>query len=66
MSEQSTSLSEFSQEYGCALLMNLCLRGAGKTAAAQDGLRTQLLQLCERLVESKVEQVRAGSGHAHR
>ena len=49
-------LSEFTAEYGSALVMNLCLRSAGKVAA--EACAPQLLQLCEGLVESRNEQIR--------
>uniref|UniRef100_A0A7S2QUJ5 LisH domain-containing protein n=1 Tax=Chlamydomonas chlamydogama TaxID=225041 RepID=A0A7S2QUJ5_9CHLO len=50
------SLSEFTIEYGCALMMNLSLRSAGRTVACR--FHTQLLTLCEALIESKNEQIR--------
>ena len=57
-------------EYGCALLMNLCLRSAGRSAvcggsegqAAGGGsggsTASLLMHLCESLIESKNDQVR--------
>lgn len=45
-------------EYCTALLMNLCLRSAGRTAAAAPGVAGSLLRACENLLEAEDEQVR--------
>ena len=69
--QDADSLSEFTVEYGCALLMNLCLRSAGRSAVCSGGSEGQaagggsgvsvaslLMRLCESLIESKNDQVR--------
>lgn len=50
-------LSRAAQEYGSALLMNLCLRRAGRAAAER--CAPSLLRLCEALAGSDNEQVQA-------
>ena len=51
------TLSEYSLEYGCALLMNLVLRMAGALAAAE-ACGDRLLDVCAALLECGNEQVR--------
>ncbi|KAG2428989.1 hypothetical protein HXX76_011233 [Chlamydomonas incerta] len=52
------SASPTAVEYGAALLMNLCLRSAGRAAAAAPGVVAPLLRLCEALLDAPNEQVR--------
>ena len=49
------ALSDFSLEFGVALLLNLALRGAGR--ARCDGLVRPLLALCEALLQHPAQQV---------
>lgn len=53
---QNALLSEATIEYGFALLMNLCLRSAGKAASQQ--VAAPLVHLCERYLDSKNPQVK--------
>lgn len=51
------NLSEYSLEYGTALMMNLCLRSKGKRVCAKDPGKT--LKLLKELIESENLQVRS-------
>lgn len=55
--QELDSVSPTAVEYGTALLMNLCLRSAGRAAAAAPALVVPLLRLCEGLLDTPNEQV---------